>query len=262
MPVERGLGERSAQWRRCRRSTPTGTSCRCRPGTAFPRSKYRLLRERVATLADLDASEAAPASDDDLARVHDPGVRRGGRRRGRSAPPSSARSAFPGARRWSSARGARSARPSPRRAPRSPKASPPTSPAARTTRRPRAAAATASSTTSPSRRGVLQAEAPLPRRRRRPRRPPGRRHRGDLRRRRERVHALAARREELPVPQGRERPRRRAARRLRRRRLPGGARRTRSAALCRRARERSRSASPSTSPAPTRTKATGSAGSS
>lgn len=42
------------------------------PGHRFPRSKYRLLRERVATLADLDANEAAPASDADLVRVHDP----------------------------------------------------------------------------------------------------------------------------------------------------------------------------------------------
>ena len=62
-------------------------------------------------------------------------------------------------------------------------------------------------------------------RRHRPRRPPGRRHRLDLRRRPERLHPVAARREELPVPQGGERPRRRPARRLRRRRLPGRARR-------------------------------------
>ena len=43
------------------------------PGHRFPRSKYRLLRERVAALADLDAHEAAAASDADLIRVHDPG---------------------------------------------------------------------------------------------------------------------------------------------------------------------------------------------
>ena len=42
------------------------------PGHRFPRSKYRLLRERVATLADLDANEAALASDADLVRVRDP----------------------------------------------------------------------------------------------------------------------------------------------------------------------------------------------
>jgi acetoin utilization deacetylase AcuC-like enzyme len=41
------------------------------PGHRFPRTKYRLLRERVATLADLETHEAAPASDDDLRRVHD-----------------------------------------------------------------------------------------------------------------------------------------------------------------------------------------------
>jgi acetoin utilization deacetylase AcuC-like enzyme len=42
------------------------------PGHRFPRSKYRLLRERVASFADLDAHEAAPASDAELALVHDP----------------------------------------------------------------------------------------------------------------------------------------------------------------------------------------------
>jgi acetoin utilization deacetylase AcuC-like enzyme len=42
------------------------------PGHRFPRSKYRLLRERVATLADLETHEAASAGDDDLRRVHDP----------------------------------------------------------------------------------------------------------------------------------------------------------------------------------------------
>jgi acetoin utilization deacetylase AcuC-like enzyme len=41
------------------------------PGHTFPRSKYRLLRERVATFADLDASEAAPASDAQLLLVHE-----------------------------------------------------------------------------------------------------------------------------------------------------------------------------------------------
>ena len=42
------------------------------PGHRFPRSKYRLLRERVAGLADLVAHEAEPVSDADLRRVHDP----------------------------------------------------------------------------------------------------------------------------------------------------------------------------------------------
>ena len=59
----------------------------------------------------------------------------------------------------------------------------------------------------------------------RPRRAPGQRHGGDLPRRPDRVHAVAARREELPVPQGGERPRRRTARRLHRRALPRRARR-------------------------------------
>ena len=42
------------------------------PGHRFPRSKYRLLRQRVANLADLDANEAEAIGDDDLLRVHDP----------------------------------------------------------------------------------------------------------------------------------------------------------------------------------------------
>ena len=42
------------------------------PGHRFPRSKYRLLRERVAGLPDLDAHEAQPVGDVDLIRVHDP----------------------------------------------------------------------------------------------------------------------------------------------------------------------------------------------
>ena len=42
------------------------------PGHRFPRSKYRLLRERVAALADLEAHEASPVTDADLVRVHDP----------------------------------------------------------------------------------------------------------------------------------------------------------------------------------------------
>jgi len=41
-------------------------------GHRFPRSKYRLLRERVVGLADLEASEAQPVGDADLVRVHDP----------------------------------------------------------------------------------------------------------------------------------------------------------------------------------------------
>jgi len=41
------------------------------PGHRFPRSKYRLLRERVAGLADLETHEAEPVGDADLTRVHD-----------------------------------------------------------------------------------------------------------------------------------------------------------------------------------------------
>ncbi len=41
-------------------------------GHRFPRSKYRLLRERVAGLANLEATEAQPVGDADLVRVHDP----------------------------------------------------------------------------------------------------------------------------------------------------------------------------------------------
>jgi len=42
------------------------------PGHRFPRSKYRLLRERVAALAGLEAHEAQAVGDTDLVRVHDP----------------------------------------------------------------------------------------------------------------------------------------------------------------------------------------------
>jgi acetoin utilization deacetylase AcuC-like enzyme len=41
------------------------------PGHRFPRTKYRLLRERVAALEDLDVHEAAPVAEADLLRVHD-----------------------------------------------------------------------------------------------------------------------------------------------------------------------------------------------
>ena len=41
------------------------------PGHRFPRSKYRLLRERVAGLPDLETHEAQPVGDADLIRVHD-----------------------------------------------------------------------------------------------------------------------------------------------------------------------------------------------
>lgn len=42
------------------------------PGHRFPRSKYRLLRERVEGLADLEVGEAEAASVADLERVHEP----------------------------------------------------------------------------------------------------------------------------------------------------------------------------------------------
>lgn len=42
------------------------------PGHRFPRTKYGLLRERVAGLADLDVREADAASEADLALVHAP----------------------------------------------------------------------------------------------------------------------------------------------------------------------------------------------
>ncbi|HEY4957551.1 MAG TPA: histone deacetylase, partial [Caldimonas sp.] len=41
-------------------------------GHRFPRTKYRLLRERVAGLDGLDAYEAEAASDAVLALAHDP----------------------------------------------------------------------------------------------------------------------------------------------------------------------------------------------
>src|SRR4051794_19737193 len=42
------------------------------PGHRFPRSKYRLLRERVEGWADLEAHEARPVGDAGLVRVHAP----------------------------------------------------------------------------------------------------------------------------------------------------------------------------------------------
>jgi acetoin utilization deacetylase AcuC-like enzyme len=42
------------------------------PGHTFPQSKYRRLRELVASWSDLDAEEAAPASDAQLALAHTP----------------------------------------------------------------------------------------------------------------------------------------------------------------------------------------------
>jgi len=41
------------------------------PGHRFPRTKYRLLRERVASLDDLETGEAEAASDADLGLAHD-----------------------------------------------------------------------------------------------------------------------------------------------------------------------------------------------
>ena len=41
------------------------------PGHRFPRTTYRLLREKVATFSDLETHEAAAANDADLVRVHD-----------------------------------------------------------------------------------------------------------------------------------------------------------------------------------------------
>ena len=43
------------------------------PGHRFPRTKYRLLREKVSLLAELESHEAAPVSDSDLLRVHEHG---------------------------------------------------------------------------------------------------------------------------------------------------------------------------------------------
>ena len=249
-------------------STPTDTSCRCRPGTAFRAPSTGSCASASRAWPTSRRTRRSRSSDADLALRPRPGLCRGGDSGDARRRPSSARSAFRGARRWSSARAARSARPWPPRAPRSPKASPPTSPAAPTTRRRRAAAATASSTTSPSRAHAAGRAA------RRARRRAARSssidldvHQGDgtaaiFAGDAERVHDLAPRREELPVPQGRERPRRR--------RCPTAAATpttsprstapsTGAGAAHAAAR---RSAWPSTSPAPIRTRATGSAGSS
>ena len=231
------------------------------PGHRFPRSKYRLLRERVASLADLEAHEAQPVGDADLVRVHDPayvaavtaGTLGAAEQRAIGFPWSeemverSRRSVGATLAAARAALGRRRRRqPRRRNAPRVGVAR------QRLLRLQRRGGRIAR----PAGRGSAAQD-----RRRRPRRPPGRRHGGDLRRRPERVHDLAPRREELPVPEGRERPRRRLARRLRRRRVPA-TRSTGPSPCSARNTASDRSASPSTSPAPIRTRATASAGSS
>ena len=190
------------------------------PGHRFPRSKYRLLRERVAGLRRPRGARGAAGRRRRAGPRPRPGVCRCGdsgdarrRRAARDRLPverGDGRALAPLGRR-DARRRARGARRRRRRQPR--RRHPPRVGVARQRllrlqrRRGRIARAAG--------RGRAAAD-----RRRRPRRPPGRRHGGDLRRRPERVHDLAPRREELPVPQGDERPRRRPARRLRRRRVP------------------------------------------
>ena len=160
-----------------------------------------------------------------------PGVRQR-RRRGAAVGGAAARDRLSVVRRaWPSARAGRSARRSPPRAPRSTKAWPPTWPAARTMRTPdrgsgycvfndvAVAARLMQAEWHRVQRGLLRVlviDLDV--------------HQGNgtaaiFRDDPTRVHAVAARREELPVPQGEQRSRRRAARRLRRCRVPGRARR-------------------------------------
>ena len=216
---------------RCRPSTPTSTSCRCRPGHRFPIGKYRLLRERVAADSpDIDAARGRAGERRRTRAGPHAGLHRSGRRRH--------------ARRGRAARDRLSVEQAMvERARRSVGA---TIAAARAALAEGVAANLAGGThhAYADRGGgycvfndvavaarLMQAEwhgaqrallrvavidldvhqgngtAAI--------------FAGDA----DRVHALAARREELPVPQGGERPRRRPARRLRRRRLPGRARR-------------------------------------
>ena len=190
---------------------PTTSCCRCRPGTASRcASTGCCARRSSASCPAFACAQRCPASDGELALAHDARLRSARWSRARSSAAQQREIGFPWTRaRWSSARGARSARPSRRRARRcAARASPPTWPAAPTTPTPTRAAATASSTTSAVAARLMQAEwhrTPAPaaaRRGHRPRRAPGQRHRGDLRRRPDGVHAVAARREELSVPQG------------------------------------------------------------
>ena len=258
---------RSAIARRCRPSTPTSFVLPLPPGHRFPMAKYRLLRERVRPSCPASQLRRGAAGQRRRtgAGAH-AGLRRRGRRRAAVAPPQQREIGFP----WSPAHGRaraplgrrddrrraqraarrRRGQPGRRHAPRLRRQG---RRLLRLQRRRRRRAADAG-------RVAPRAAPAAARGGHRPRRAPGQRHRGDLPRRPDRVHAVAARREELPVPQGGERPRRRPARRLRRRRLPRRRSTRALAAAVAAARRRDRPAWSSTWPAPTRTRTTGSAG--
>jgi hypothetical protein len=240
------------------------------PGHSFPMPKYRLLREAVDALR-CPATAGAGARRAGQRRRTGAGARAGWigavLQGTLSAARSSARSAFPGASAWWSARalGGRHHRAA-RAALAVARAWPPTWPVAPTTPSADKGSGYCVFNDVAVAARLMQAEwhrhgAPLLRvAGDRPRRAPGQRHGGHLPRRPHGVHAVAARREELPLPQGGQRPGRGTARRLRpTTELPGGAGRGAGAGSGR-ATGRRRPAWPSTWPAPTRTRATAWAG--
>ena len=199
------------------------------PGHRFPMAKYQLLRDRVAAeLPALELAQAEPATDGELALVHTPAYI-AAISTGSVDERVCGRSAFPGARQWPSARGVPSAPPSPRagrpgsrdcgehRGRNPPRVRRQGRGFLRLQRRCRRGAPDAGRMGPHESRAAAGCD-------RGPGRAPGQRHGEHLPRRRQRVHAVAARPEELSLPQGSQRPRRRAARWLRRRRVPACAR--------------------------------------
>ena len=63
---------RSAQWRRCRRSTPTVTSCRCRPGIAFRAPSTGCCASASPGSPTSSAPRRSRSATRDLALAHDP----------------------------------------------------------------------------------------------------------------------------------------------------------------------------------------------
>ena len=257
-------GGRSAQWRRCRRSTPTVTSCRCRPGTAFRAPSTGSCASASRAWPTSRRTRRAPASDADLALRPRPGYV-AAVQRGTLGAAEQRAIGFP----WSEAMVERSRR-----------SVGATIAAARAALAEGVAANLAGGThhaSAPTRQRLLR----LQRRRRRRARSCRPRHRAALLRvvvvdldvhQGDGTAAIFAGdpsvftislhgAKNFPFRKARERPRRRPARRLRRRRLPRRARPAPSPCSAT-STPSGRSAWPSTSPAPIRTRATGSAGSS
>ena len=168
----------------CAATPTTASPIRCRRGTAFRSASTRCCARASQADPRFEVRDARAATREEmLLRAHAPtGSTRAERGRADARRGARARPALV-ARARSSARGARSARRSRPPTPRSPTAPPRTSAAGRITRSPPPAAASASSTTSSRRRAALRdAGQAAARARGRPRRAPGRRHAGRVRR--------------------------------------------------------------------------------